>query len=192
MWLVETLSRLSCLFLTCTSTNKSDETIFNNSTLPVVCWHGVNDDSQSCDQVFQTLPNDTYTLSVQIGDSLEEDKYNSVFMDMISQVTSLDQQHLRIVCKVLRGCEIVGEDKYLKDGFNAVGLSQGGLLLRGVAQLCPELRMRSLVTMGSPHQGIFGLPKCKDDDVFDECTLVRDFLSQGAYISWIQGAITLY
>ena len=158
----------------------------------MVCWHGVNDDSQSCDQVFLTLPNDTYTLSVQIGDSLEEDKYNSVFMDMISQVTYLDHQHLRIVCKVLRGCEIVGEDKYLKDGFNAVGLSQGGLLLRGVAQLCPELRMRSLVTMGSPHQGIFGLPKCKDDDVFDECTLVRDFLSQGAYISWIQGAITLY
>ena len=87
MWLVESLSRLSCLFLTCTrleSSNASDYT--NSSSLPLVCWHGVNDDAQSCDQVFQTLPNDTYTLSIQIGDSLEADKYNSVFLGMMEQV----------------------------------------------------------------------------------------------------------
>ena len=82
---------------------------------------------------------------------------------------------------------MISSDPLLESGYNAVGLSQGGLLLRAVAQLCPEPRMKTLVTVGSPHQGIFGLPKCKDDDVFDECTVVRDFLSQGAYIQWIQG-----
>ena len=44
----------------------------------------------------------------------------------------------------------------------------------------PFPRMRTLVTIGTPHQGIFGLPKCTNSDVFDECTLIRDFLSQGA------------
>ena len=73
------------------------------------------------------------------------------------------------------------------EGYHGVGISQGGLLLRGLAQMCPDPRMRSLVTIGSPHQGIFGLPKCFNSNEFDECTLVRDFLSKGAYIPWIQG-----
>ena len=89
MWLVESLSRLSCLFLTCTRVEKSNARDFaNSSSLPLVCWHGVNDDATSCDQVFQTLSNDTYTLSIQIGDSLEADKYNSVFMGMMEQVNN--------------------------------------------------------------------------------------------------------
>ena len=46
--------------------------------------------------------------------------------------------------------------------YNAIGMSQGGLFLRGVAQKCPQ-KMKNLITFGSPHQGIYGLPKiwCK-------------------------------
>ena len=33
----------------------------------------------------------------------------------------------------------------LKDGYNAVGLSQGGLLLRGIAELCPAPRLGMVV-----------------------------------------------
>ena len=36
--------------------------------------------------IFRTLPEDVYTLSIQIGESLEADKYNSVFMEMMEQV----------------------------------------------------------------------------------------------------------
>ena len=46
----------------------------------------VNDNAASCDQVFASLPNETYTLAIQLGDTLEADKYNSVFMGMMEQV----------------------------------------------------------------------------------------------------------
>ena len=48
----------------------------------------VNDNAASCDEVFATLPNETYTLAIQLGDTLEADKYNSVFMGMMEQVGS--------------------------------------------------------------------------------------------------------
>ena len=91
--------------------------------------------------------------------------------------------------QVEHGCAIIEADPALEAGYHAVGVSQGGLLLRGVAQLCPAPapRMRTLVTLGTPHQGIFGIPKCSNSDIFDECTLVRNFLTEGAYNAWIQG-----
>ena len=49
----------------------------------------VNDNAASCDQVFATLPNETYTLAIQLGNTLEADKYNSVFMGMMEQVGKL-------------------------------------------------------------------------------------------------------
>jgi len=182
MWLIETLQ---CLFVSCSSPRNSESLAssvninrssgHNYSSIPVVCWHGVNDDAKSCDMIFRTLSEDVYTLSIQIGESLEVDKYNSVFMEMMEQV---DQ-----------GCQTIVSDPQLVEGYHGVGISQGGLLLRGVAQLCPDPPMRSLVTIGSPHQGIFGLPKCSNSNEFDECTLVRNFLSKGAYIPWIQDLI---
>ena len=38
------------------------------------------------------------------------------------------------------------------DGYHAVGFSQGGLFIRGLAQRCPEPRIRSLVSIGGPQQ----------------------------------------
>ena len=38
-------------------------------------------------------------------------------------------------------------------GFHGVGFSQGGLFLRGLAQRCGDLNVRSLVSIGGPQQG---------------------------------------
>ena len=43
--------------------------------------------------------------------------------------------------------------------YNALGFSQGGQFLRGIAQKCPQ-GMKNLITFGGQHQGIYGLPKC--------------------------------
>ena len=91
MWLVDTLT---CLLTSCSPTNIRERPVTTMAVkvdnyvdkLPVVCWHGINDDARSCDMIFATL-NNTQTLSIQIGDTLEADKYNSVFMAMIDQVT---------------------------------------------------------------------------------------------------------
>ena len=37
--------------------------------------------------IFAALNSSTETLSIQVGDSLEADKYNSIFMGMLDQVT---------------------------------------------------------------------------------------------------------
>ena len=54
---------------------------------------------------------------------------------------------------------------------------------------------RNLVTFGSPHQGVFGVPECQawvGDPVLGPalCELVRRLLNMGAYIPWIQ--VTYY
>ena len=92
MWLVDTLT---CLLMSCSPANIMDDspvTLLNeeaiSDNLPVVCWHGINDNARSCDMIFAALNSSTETLSIQVGDSLEADKYNSIFMGMIDQVTS--------------------------------------------------------------------------------------------------------
>jgi len=149
-------------------------------SLPVVCWHGVNDNAQSCNGPFntikQTIP-DVYTLAIMIGDNLEEDLTNSVLMKADTQIS--------------KACEILQNDPNLAGGYNALGISQGGLLFRGLLQRCPSPPVRNFITFGSPHQGVFGVPTCKSTtgSAF-LCELVRRLLSEGAYIPWIQDLIT--
>lgn len=51
----------------------------------------------------------------------------------------------------------------LSAGFNAVGFSQGGQFLRAYVQRCNRPPVRNLITLGSQHQGIMGLPGCQND-----------------------------
>ena len=60
------------------------------------------------------------------------------------------------VCKQIRG------DAKLAAGYNAVGLSQGALLLRGVVERCGDRPdqppMKNLILAGGPNMGIMELP----------------------------------
>ena len=61
---------------------------------------------------------------------------------------------------------------YKKNGYHAVGFSQGGQFLRAVAQRCPDPPMKNLVTMGGQHQGVYGIPNCPgEEQIF--CDLLR-------------------
>ena len=84
-------------------------------------------------------------------------------------------------------CVQLGEDPLLEGGYTGLGISQGGLLMRGLVQRCPAPPARRLVTLGSPHQGVFGVPECEETTGSRElCELVRQLLSLGAYVPWIQ------
>ena len=67
--------------------------------------------------------------------------------------------------------------------YNALGFSQGGQFLRGIAQKCPQ-GMKNLITFGGQHQGIYGLPKCGANHII--CDYIRRLLNYGAYTSWVQ------
>jgi len=50
-------------------------------------------------------------------------------------------------------CDQVQSDPKLKDGYNAVGFSQGGQFLRALVQRCPSPPMKNLISVGGQHQG---------------------------------------
>ena len=53
-------------------------------------------------------------------------------------------------------CAMIEKDEKLAGGFHAIGFSQGGQFLRAVAQRCPQLKMRNLISVGGQHQGVYG------------------------------------
>ena len=77
---------------------------------------------------------------------------------------------------------------------------------RGLAERCP-VPMKTLITFGSPHQGQFGVPDCRETTHSPLlCELVRQLISQGgarvsrryitlltagAYIPWIQDLVAV-
>merc|ERR1711862_130040 len=72
---------------------------------------------------------DAYVLSLQIGDNAIDDTLNGFFLDTNAQI--------EMVCKQ------IAEDPELQNGYNAIGLSQGGQFLRAVAQRCPNPPMKN-------------------------------------------------
>ena len=115
--------------------------------LPVVTMHGINDDHKSCLGLISTIKDSmpgVHVVNLMLGETRQKERDYSVFMGMEEQVEW--------------ACRLIRTDPLLAEGYTGIGYSQGGLLLRGLAQLCPEPPMLQLVTIGSPHQGIAGLP----------------------------------
>ena len=147
---------------------------------PTVCWHGVNDHANSSCSALLKVVDDVmpgvFTMSIKIGDSLQMDTMNSVLMSASDQVNY--------------ACNIIANNPNLSDGYNALGISQGGLMLRGVAQRCPKPPMKNLITFGSPHQGIFGIPKCQSYLGYSVCQMLTTILSSVFSLQWIQKMFT--
>ena len=84
--------------------------------------------------------------SVRVGKTPEEDRKRSLLDNMNRQIKE--------VCDQLAGIP------ELADGFNAIGLSQGGQFLRAYVERCNKPRVKKLITLGSQHQGVMSLPGC--------------------------------
>lgn len=150
---------------------------FQVSPTPLVIWHGMGD---SCcnplsmgsikDIVEKNRPG-VYVNSLMIGSNVIEDTVNGFLKNVNEQISEV--------------CETIRNDPKLKDGYNAIGFSQGSQFLRAVAQRCPQPPMQNLVSIGGQHQGIFGLPKCPGTSS-TLCESVRKLLNYGAYMRFIQ------
>merc|ERR1712168_1784919 len=82
-------------------------------------------------------------------------------------------------------CAKLKNDSALKNGYHAMGFSQGGQFLRAVAQRCPEPPMLNLISVGGQHQGVYGFPHCPGSNI-SLCDMVRRLLNKGAYIDFVQ------
>jgi len=118
--------------------------------VPVVyihAWSGTFADDlayQLKDMIGAALPN-VYFRSLSLGFNEREDWVNS-------HMNSIDNM-------IKEFCRLIQTDDMLQYGYNGLGHGQGGLFLRAVQEMCPYPPMQNLITLGSPHQGIYGIPQ---------------------------------
>jgi palmitoyl-protein thioesterase len=116
--------------------------IARSEQLPIVLVNGIMADDKDMkpleEQIHKALPN-AYVKSVHIL----KGKWTS-WKNMYEQGEDL--------------CHDIKADPKLKDGFIFIAHSQGGLLARYYVQQFNNPKCETLITLGSPHQGTFGLP----------------------------------
>ncbi|KAH8398047.1 hypothetical protein KR222_011638, partial [Zaprionus bogoriensis] len=149
----------------------------NNNVLPVVLWHGMGDTCclpfslGAIKKLIEQHTNGTYVRSLRIGSNIVLDYESGFFIHPNRQIDYV--------------CAQLAKDPRLTNGYNAIGFSQGGQFLRALAQRCPNPPMRTLISLGGQHQGVYGLPKCPTLSV-SSCEYITKLLNYAAYEDWVQ------
>ncbi|XP_076239920.1 palmitoyl-protein thioesterase 1 isoform X2 [Calliopsis andreniformis] len=148
-----------------------------SSSPPIVLWHGMGD---SCCFSFSlgalkklieaTLPN-VYVYSIRIGNNVVEDVEHGYFGNINEQISEV--------------CERLSKDEHLKNGYNAIGFSQGAQFLRAVIQRCPNPPILNFISLGGQHQGVFGFPNCELLGT-TLCNRVTHVIKYAAYSNFVQ------
>ncbi|ODQ44948.1 hypothetical protein PICMEDRAFT_17454 [Pichia membranifaciens NRRL Y-2026] len=150
----------------------------SSDRLPVLLWHGMGDsyESASMQWVSDTLQKEHPDLdiySIYIDRDGGKDKEASILGDAMTQLTD--------VCEQIQNIEFDP-----KQGFNAIGFSQGGLFLRALVQTC-DVRFHNLISFGSPQNGISDLPPCQPGNIF--CERRNALIKSRIYTDYIQNNI---
>jgi len=154
------------MFLSCLATPR-----------PTVLWHGMGD--TCCYSFSMGAVNDSiqaaipgiYVYSIMIGSNMIEDEAYGFLGSASDEVAEV--------------CDQLKSDPLLKNGFNAVGFSQGGQFLRAYVERCNDPPVYNLITMGGQHQGVADIPECTSVNG-TICSLVEDLLALGAYNTLVQ------
>jgi len=121
----------------------------------------------------QAIPG-IYVYSVEIGGNIIADEIGGFIGNVNNQVAAV--------------CETLKADPNLKNGFNAVGFSQGGQFLRTYVERCNDPPVFNLITMGGQHQGVADIPSCFPINS-TTCKIVEELLDYGAYNSLVQDLV---
>jgi palmitoyl-protein thioesterase len=110
-----------------------------NENYPIVVLHGIGSSSQKMEPLCEWLGTtfNTTVYNIEIGNGAR----TSVYTPMNKQLTEL--------------CFSIYAIEELADGFDFIGISQGGLLARGYVERCNSYPVRNLITFVSPHGGTF-------------------------------------
>jgi len=108
--------------------------------------------------------------SVYINQDLSEDRKAGFYGNVNDQVEFVAEQLASI--------------PELADGFDAVGLSQGGQFFRAYVERYNLPPVNNLITFGSQHMGISDIPLCRPYDFL--CQLARRTAKSAVYSSWAQ------
>jgi palmitoyl-protein thioesterase len=152
----------------------------DDAILPVIQMHGMGD---FANDPFGMIPlrnaisdylGGVYVLNVQIGENSIQDILNGFFMNLDDQVDYF--------ANVIRG------DPNLANGFNAVGYSQGNLVIRGYIERYNHPPIKNFISMHGPLAGVGAFPGCSIDK--EVCRLFSEILGALAYFPRIQDGLT--
>ncbi|KAI6228774.1 Palmitoyl-protein hydrolase 1 [Aphelenchoides fujianensis] len=144
---------------------------------PVVIWHGMGDsccNPLSMGRIRKLIrsegPQGIYVKNLMLGANVFSDTEHGYLANMNELVDD--------------ACRQIQADEQLKDGYHALGFSQGGLFVRALAQRCSNPPVRGIVSIGGPQRGIYGFPYCLGEQGI--CDTVRRMLNIGAYVGFVQ------
>ena len=125
-----------------TSTQTTTQTTTQSSTnynYPIVVLHGLESSSEKliplCEWIKERF--NKIVINIEIGNG----EKTSLDTPMPEQLNEL--------------CNTIYSNKVLENGFDFIGISQGGLLARGYTEQCNEYPVHNLITLVSPHGGIY-------------------------------------
>ena len=115
--------------------------LVNNNTytdLPIVVLHGVASSAPNMDIfcAWLELSFNRKVYNVEIGNGVQ----NSIFMPLNKQLDML--------------CDTLYAMLVLANGFDFIGMSQGGVLARGYVEKCNLYPVRILISLVSPNGGV--------------------------------------
>ncbi|KAK6343457.1 hypothetical protein TWF730_011046 [Orbilia blumenaviensis] len=153
------------------------------SPLPLVIWHGLGDTFdnpglQSVADLYTSIYPGAATHIIHLANDGGGDRKASYFGSLHNQIAEV--------------CEQLAANPNLTStaapfGFHALGFSQGGLFMRGYVEACSSPKVHTLVTFGSPHNGISEFVKCKPTDWV--CRTAFGWLNANKWSDWVQSNI---
>jgi len=150
----------------------------NGSPLPIVLTHGVTDSCFSDFMLNVTAASGArtgaYSVCIAQGKDYVHDVINSLLVSMDDSVDDFARQ--------------VRADPKLKDGFNAIGISQGAMLTRAYIHKYNDPPVKAFLSIHGIPVGVAGLPKCfqQGKPLGLVCRAVDEVLSDLAFNPKIQ------
>jgi len=129
----------------------------SKTPLPVLIWHGLGDNYAAdgindVAELLQDVNPGTFVYPIRVAEDPSSDRSASFLGNTTEQIQK--------VCDDIAAHPILSTAPAL----DALGFSQGGIFLRAYAQRCNAPPIRSLVTFGSPHNGISSYQGCGATD----------------------------
>ena len=84
--------------------------------------------------------------------------------------------------QVNSACANMNKYPEFANGVNLVGLSQGGLIARALAEMC-NITVHNVITLGGPHMGVMSIPECETGFY---CDIFNDVIELGVYDTFVQ------
>lgn len=152
----------------------------NDTPLPLIIWHGLGDNYQAdglaaVAKLADDINPGTLVYLIHIEDDAGADRTATFLGNLTEQIDK--------VCSDLASHPILST----APAVDALGFSQGGQFLRGYIERCNFPPVRSLVTMGSQHNGISEFQSCGDGDWL--CKGWQGLLRSNTWSSLVQNRV---